>query len=135
MPTYCYSTDDGEHVEVTMTAKAMGRRQRGDRITLDDGRKATRDFAAEWGSGARKHIGEWEKPLISLASGVDPRQIPQFKASAEQYRALTGIDVHPEFTPDGKAVYHSRQHQNRCLAWRGMHNQDGGYGDRAASPH
>jgi len=130
MPIYCYTTDDGEPVEVTMTAKAMARRQKGDRITLDDGRTATRDYAAEWGGARRKHIGEWEKPVISLASGVDPRQIPQFKASAKQYRDITGIDVHPEFTPDGRAVYRSREHMNKCLEWRGMHNQDAGYGDR-----
>ena len=53
MPCYCYRTDDGEVVELFMSYAEQSRREHDDRIELEDGRSATRCYAAEVGRRCR----------------------------------------------------------------------------------
>ena len=122
MPTYKYRVDgSGELVALFMSVAEMESRQREDMtITLDDGREAKRDIAAEHG-GFRNTPGNW--PQLSDAAGCHPDQIQDAMSHARQ------AGVPTEFTPDGRAKFESRGHRAAYLRAMGMKDREGGYGD------
>ena len=105
MPFYCYSTSDG-HVEERFFR--MGEAPA--TITLDDGRAAERDFAAE--HAPRRAGSGW--PMTCFASGVNAEQ------SGELRDFLAKAGVPTEVTPDGDPVYTSAAHRKRALKARGF---------------
>jgi hypothetical protein len=71
----------------------------------------TRDVAAEYGGMQT----EWTEPLYSDAAGVHPDQIAECKARFS----------HHEFTQDGRMIFRSKSHRDRCLRDIGMVDKDG----------
>lgn len=65
-------------------------------------------------------------PMVCEMNGVHPDQIPE----ASRYLAERGAET--DFTPDGSAIWRSREHRKRYCRAMGLYDRNGGYGD--ASP-
>lgn len=105
MPTYCYSTPDGEIIERFFR---MGDAPKA--IRLPDGRRATRDMEAE--HSPRRAGGGW--PMVCFASGVHASQAGELREYFRQHGCPT------EVTPAGDPVYRDAQHRKRALKCRNM---------------
>jgi len=116
MPSYCYTTPDGETVERLFSMKDEIPKE----IVLEDGRRATRDFVAEHGGFAHSP-GNW--PLLSEAMGVAESQVKE----AHAYSVKIGVPT--EFTPDGRAVFTCPSHRKRYARAHGFIDRNGGYSD------
>lgn len=115
MPIYLYTTSDGETVE---RVRRMGKAPKS--VKLKDGRRAQRNIAAEH-KGRRSLCGNW--PMISVSTGVHPRQISEARAMDEK------LGVSCEFTKRGMRKFNDRNHRMRWNKATGTHDRDGGYGD------
>lgn len=121
MPVYCYREPrSGKVHEVVMTVSEMLRREKGGKLTLDDGTKVERCYEVEHG-GFRNTPGNW--PMKSDALGCHPDQVKEF----EQHCASLGVPT--RYTSDGRAVLENREHRRRLLRAMGYHDRDGGYSD------
>lgn len=115
MPTYCFTTKEGETVERWFP---MGKAP--EYVRLEDGRRARRDILAEHGE-FRPTCGNW--PILSDALGVHPSQVAEATAQAHS------VGVPTEFRPDGRAVLRSPEHRKRFAEALGFYDLNGGYGD------
>jgi hypothetical protein len=59
----------------------------------------------------------------SLALAVHPAQVEEAREQARRHGVPT------EYQPDGTPIITSRAHQKALCKIRGVHNNDGGYGD------
>ena len=123
MPTYCFRTDDGQAVELTMPASEMLRRQaaaagelcrsgRGirdgeDMIKLDDGRFARRDYPAEAAGFQDTNGAGW--PIHSEALGVHPSQVPEVREAYRHHGVPT------EVTPTGEVILRNPAHRREVM--------------------
>jgi hypothetical protein len=106
--TYCYETEDGEIVDRVFS---MGKAP--ERITLDDGRGATRSFQAEH-AGSRPAGGECWPMAPCVASGVNAEQ------AGELRKHLADRGCRTEVTANGDPIYTSAAHRKRALKIRGF---------------
>lgn len=127
MPFYCWKDEDsGERGEVFLTVGQMidatvdEGRGSGFRFRLEDGRIVTRDLRAEHG-GFKNTSGNW--PMKSDAAGVAADQVDEARAHSES------IGIPTDFTPDGRAIFRSRQHRKRYCEAIGLYDRNGGPGD------
>ncbi len=102
---YCFSTKDGQVEERNYP---MG--QAPESVTLDDGRVAERDFAAE--HLPRRAGSGW--PMVCFASGVNADQAGELRELFKKGGVPT------EVTRDGDPVYTSAAHRKRALKLRGF---------------
>ncbi len=123
MPTYCFSSEDGEVIEeffemgkaptsicrVVPTCRPGVRRARKEHQKL-----YKRDFAAEQ-TGRPARAG-W--PLTCFASGVNASQAGELRDHFKE------VGVPTEVTADGDCVYTSHLHRKRALACRGIHDSN-----------
>ena len=65
--------------------------------------------------------GNW--PMVSTAAGVAASQATEAMVEAKQ------MGVPTDFTPDGDAIFTSRQHRKRYCQAVGLHDRNGGYSD------
>lgn len=119
MPTYCYRRSDGSIVELTMSVAEMLRLGPNPVI---DGRRLTRDIAAEHSATPRTSCDLW--PMRSDAVGVHPLDA----ARAAEADARRGVPT--DYCPTtGCAIFRDRAHRKAWLKAHGMIDRDGGYGD------
>lgn len=128
MPTYCYTTDDGETVYQVRSIRSRNRA-----VVLSDGRRARRDVSAEGRTPARRcrDNGNVWRQHRSIALGVNVNQIPE----AERIMHGAGIDVTYD-RQTGEAVYPptgGHAEKNKHMRFLGMGNQDPGHGDPVPS--
>lgn len=115
MATFCYTTDDGETVEECFPCgKAPPF------VTLTDGRRADRDYAAEIRGVHSQPSSGW--PRYSQAMAVNPKQV---KAAAEQDREMGVPTDYCEKT--GRVKFDNPSHEYKWMKAHGAHNYDGGY--------
>lgn len=105
MPYYCYSTGDN-HVEERFFRMGDAPAT----ITLDDGRVAERDFAAE--HSPRTAGAGW--PFECFASGVHPSQAGELR----EFFHKAGVPT--EVSKNGDPVYTSAAHRKKALKARGF---------------
>lgn len=117
MPTYCYTTEDGERT-VERVFK-MGKAPR--KVFLKGGAWAFRDLRAEHG-GFKDTPGNW--PMVSIGLGVQPSQV------AEGNKAARAMGLKTRYLADGRLEIPNRTERNRHLKVMGAHDRDAGYGDR-----
>ncbi len=106
MPTYCYSSEDGEVIE---RFYPMGNAP----ATIYQG-AFKRDFAAE-------HVGVPPKagwPLTCYASGVNAVQAQELRDE------LKRCGVPTEVTVNGDPIYTSHEHRKKALKARGIHDRN-----------
>jgi len=108
MPNYCFSTIDGEVVERFFRMSEVPLL-----ITLEDGRIAERDFAAE--HLPRRAGSGW--PMECCASGVAPQQAGELRELFQK------LGVSTEVSTDGNPVYTSSIHRKRALKARGFYDK------------
>lgn len=119
MPTYCYSTEDGEVFNWEFpagTAPPM--------VLLKDGRTATRDYQAEAVGGIVKGT---DNPVIPrrkiwpmepcVASGVHANQAQELRDHYKKH----GLSI--EVPPSGDPIYESAGQRKKGLKCRGMHDR------------
>ncbi len=58
---------------------------------------------------------DWVDPLLSDAAGVHPDQVADARSRFK----------HHEYTDDGRMIFRSKKHRDRCLKDIGMHDKDG----------
>ena len=117
MPLYCYTCSVcGATREVQ---KPMAQSQSLELCNVDAS-VMHRDLCAEQGGYAHKP-GAW--PLLSDAAGVAEHQVPE----AVEHSRRIGIPT--DFTPDGRAIFTSRQHRKKYCEAIGLYDRSGGYGD------
>lgn len=114
MPTYCYTTKDGQTFERVYPASRYPKR-----IKVN-GRVATLDIAAQH-RHYRAAPGTW--PLWSDAMGVHPSQIEEQR---EQDRK---VGVSAEYDGMGRVKFISQAHRKSYCEAHGYFDQDAGYGD------
>ena len=114
MPIYCFTSSDGDVLELPFGVK--GRPARGTR----NGKTYRYDFAATH-RGFRDTPGTF--PMASEAMGVSHEDI---KEAMEVDRRL---GVPTEYTPDGRPVFVSRKHRKAYCEAHGFYDRNGGYGD------
>jgi len=114
MPRYGYKDNEGN---VIFRVYPMGKIPKF--FTLG-GKKFKRDIRSEHAS-FKNTPGNW--PMASDAAGVHPDQIQ------EASRVAVEKGVPTNFTPDGRAVFTSRQHRKAYCRTIGLHDRNGGYGD------
>lgn len=119
MPTYCFTTNDGETVERFFK---MGKARR--RVRLTDGRLATRDFTAEK-PGIIGGSSCW--PMESYALGCNPDCIEQ-QIAHDRRIGLRDTEYNPD---NGSMVLRGREQRNRVMKAYGFFDRDAGYGDHA----
>jgi hypothetical protein len=108
MPRYTFITDDGEQVEHICSCKDLT-----DTITLEDGRTAKRDFAADVLSIARPSPTSWPmKPCVS--TGVNVAQAQELRDFYKKH----GESI--EVSSSGDPIYTSQRQMNRDLKLRGF---------------
>jgi hypothetical protein len=107
MPRYTFKTDDGEQiVHVCRVADLT------DTITLEDGRVAHRDFAADVLSLSRPSPSGWPmKPCVS--TGVGARQAQELRNFYKQHGETIKV------SPGGDPIYESPGQMKRDLKLRG----------------
>lgn len=110
MPRYSFVTEDGEQVEHICSWQ-----ERPETITLDDGRVAKFDFAAQIRSQMRPATKGW--PMTCYASGVHASQAEDLRQYFRQHGCPT------EVTNSGDVVYTSAAHRKRALKCRGMRDR------------
>lgn len=115
MPTYVYTTNDGENYEFVFSVGKAPKTK-----TVSCGKKAYRNISAEHGEFKHKP-GLW--PMKSWAIGVQPNQIPE----AIDEAAKVGIKI--DFSPEGDAIFTSAKHRKQYCEFRGVFDRNGGYGD------
>lgn len=113
MPTYCYSTDDGMTVERFYRAGAQPQR-----IKLDTGQIAQRDYAAEICGTGGTRPGGW--PYYSDQLSVLPKQIKEFTEFDRAHGCETKYDR------EGRPLIRDRHHWSRMLRARGKFDRSGG---------
>jgi hypothetical protein len=109
MPFYCYSDESGCVEERFFR---MGKAP--EFIVLDNGSKATRDFAAEHSS--RRSVA-WN-PIECIASGVPAQQAGELREFYKKHGEIV------EVSSRGNPVYTSAQQRKRLLKLRGLHDND-----------
>ena len=116
MPTYCYKVDGtDEVVEEILSFAEKDERERNGKITLPDGRAATRDYGAEY-DRSRQIKAAW--PMFSRALAVHPNQIKE----AKEYARHRGVDV--DFDSRGHVKLDSPSHRRKYMKIRGVHDED-----------
>lgn len=117
MPTYCYTTDDGEVVERHFP---IAKRRKS--ITLPDGRRAIRDLSAE-GRSRRYSVSAWPV-LLGGTIGGDNR----LKRERETLSRQKGVPTEFVQTRDGlKAKFTCQTHLNDFCRAFGVGDHDAGY--------
>lgn len=106
MPTYCYSSENGEVIE---RVYPMGKAP----ATIYQG-EFRRDFAAEQTS--RPGRAGW--PITCFASGVNANQAQELRDHLRERGVPT------EVTSDGDPVYTSPGHRKKALKARGIHDRN-----------
>lgn len=87
-----------------------------DEITLDDGRVAQRDIAAEHSGAGRSCGASWPmEPCVG--SGVNPEQAQELRDFLKQANVPTEVNA------AGDPIYRDRHHRRRALKARGMHDR------------
>jgi len=107
MPNYCYTSPAGELFE-----KYYKMGEAPSKIVLDNGTVVERDFAAE--HSPRQAGGGW--PIECLGSSVHPSQAQELR---DHFQA-SGVPT--EVTREGRPVYRDKQHRERALKCRGLHD-------------
>jgi hypothetical protein len=110
MPTYAYSTPDGEVIE-----RDFPRGEAPDEILLGGGVTARRDYHAELGYRRRNAGSGW--PMTCFASGVHPSQAGELR----DYLAKQGVPT--EVNRNGDPIYRDAHHRKRALKARGMYDR------------
>ena len=123
MPTYCYTNKaSGETIKKTWSIAVMLKME-GDRDGISQGGDFYyRDYTAEH---ARTPVGgcaSW--PMKSDAAGVHPSQCQEFSENSVKKGVPTEFD-----SKTGQAIFTSRSHRAKYLQTRGLHDNNGGYGD------
>ena len=118
MPTYCYRIDGTNelHEEIWSIAEKALREGKGGKITLRDGRTATRDMVAEQGFQTHSDSG-W--PINSDAMAVSPTQI----STATEHARARGVLT--DFDRKGRPILTSPAHRKRYMKSRGFFDRDG----------
>lgn len=118
MPRYCFTNRAGETVERVFALGAAprfiylargGKRAKFKRNVVAEHRH-TRDVSGTW-------------PMKSDAAGVAPSQVQE----AREHSVKIGIPT--DFTPDGRAIFHSRLHRKQYCEAIGLYDRNGGYSD------
>jgi hypothetical protein len=118
MPIYCYKSDNNEIVDRYFP---MG--EAPEKIALEDGTTARRDFQAEGVTGQMvgtdnpTHRSKPQRPwpmAPCVASGVHASQ------AAELRKHLADRDCPTEVTNDGDPIYTSAAHRKKALKIRGF---------------
>ncbi len=105
--TYCYTAEAGS----IPVEREFERGEAPPEITLDDGRKAQRDYRAELQPTHATGAG-W--PFACFASGVQPEQ----RKELQDYLAKKGVPT--EVNGSGDPVYRNSAHRKAALKARGM---------------
>lgn len=128
---YLFRTlESNELVEVDMAMCELLERQSMNRIILDDGREARRDYAAEDERDGRERVeresrtGNPWRNFSSVGLACHPSQAKQFTEDARA-AGLTGV----HYDEKGRARFSSRGQRKKALKIAGLHDNDGGYGD------
>ena len=124
--------ETGEPIELDITFVELLERQRLNRVTLDDGREAARDFAAEAQamSAEQAHAvcpaynNSFWRHHRSVSMGCHPEQIAEFRENAKR-AGLTGVD----YDDRGRVKFSDRGQRRRFLKLHKVNDLDGGYGD------
>ncbi len=66
----------------------------------------------------------YQKPLTSLAMSVHPCQVKEFNEEVKA-AGLTGV----HYDDKGRCHFSSRGQRKALMQYRGVHDQEGGYGD------
>jgi hypothetical protein len=117
MPTYIYTTEDGEtEVRTCPVAKRPSH-------VFINGKKAFRDLTAEHAT-KRRTSGDKMWPMRSVGFGVAAEQ------AEDAQEEMSRLGVPTEFDKKtGDAVFRTRRHRKQALAAMNMHDRDGGPGD------
>ena len=117
MPIYCYKSESGESIELTMSCNEKSKKEFSHdgktAIFLDNGEIAFRDIETEC-KGTRSFPGNW--PLFSDAFGCAEGQ------EAEAYAASVKAGVPVEYI-NGQAKFESPGHRRAALKSMGMHDR------------